>query len=81
MEQIRNETTVTVTAKEAAQYIGISYWLLLDMAKRSQIPCIRCGDRVLFRKETLDLWMQNQETKSVQPERSSESGVIRKIKA
>lgn len=50
---------VTITAKDVAKYIGISYWLILDMAKKNQIPCIHAGDRVLFRKGTLDRWMQD----------------------
>lgn len=64
MEDIR---PATLSGKEAAKYLGISYWLILDLAKRNQIPCIHAGTRVLFRKETLDLWMQNQEIKSMQP--------------
>lgn len=72
--------TATITAKEAAKYIGISYWLVLDMAKKNLIPCIHAGDRVLFRKETLDRWMENQETQSIQPINSG-YGNIRKINA
>jgi len=73
--------SVTINAKEAAQYIGISYWLILDMAKKCIIPCIHAGDRVLFRKETLELWMQNQETQSMQPEKPAGYGTIRRVKA
>lgn len=57
---------ITMTAKEAAEYIGVSYWHLLETAKRKQIPHVRVGARVLFRKETLDRWMANQEVLSVQ---------------
>ena len=70
---------VTINAKEAAQHIGISYWLILDMAKKSLIPCIHAGDRVLFRRETLDLWMQNQEMQSVQPEKEAGYGTLRRV--
>ncbi|PWA12080.1 DNA-binding protein [Pueribacillus theae] len=70
----------TMTAKEAAQYIGVSYWLILEMAKRGEIPCIRAGKRVLFRNEALDLWMSGQEMRSMQQSVSNkEYGVLRKI--
>ncbi len=65
---------VTLTAREGAEYIGISYWLILELVKRRQIPAIRvgghtgghAGGRVLFRRESLDLWMSEQEGKVVE---------------
>lgn len=53
-------------AKEAAAYVGISYWLLLELTKKHELPFIAAGGRKLFRKESLDLWMANQEAQSVQ---------------
>lgn len=55
----------TLKAKEAAGYLGISYWLILEMAKRGEIPHIRAGSRVLFRRESLDGWMDEQEQANV----------------
>ena len=73
----------TITGKEAAKYIGISYWLVLDLAKKGKIPCIKAGDRYLFRKETLDRWMQDQEAESIQPVDMNNVGIgkIRRINA
>ena len=51
----------TFKAREAAEYLGVSYWLILEMAKRGEIPHIRAGRLVLFRKEALDRWMDEQE--------------------
>ncbi len=51
----------TLRAKEAAKYLGVSYWLILEMAKKREIPHIRAGSLVLFRRETLDSWMKEQE--------------------
>ncbi|MBI0578612.1 excisionase family DNA-binding protein [Neobacillus cucumis] len=56
----------TLSAKEAAKYIGISYWSILEIAKRKDIPCIRIGSRVLFRKDAIDNWMVDREVESVQ---------------
>ena len=55
----------TLKAREAAAYLGVSYWLLLEMAKRGEVPHIRAGKLVLFRKEALDDWMRQQERLSV----------------
>lgn len=57
---------VTMTAKDTAAYLGISYWKLTMMCKAKEIPHIRYGNRLLFRKETIDRWMANQETMSLQ---------------
>ncbi|MDR3587510.1 MAG: excisionase family DNA-binding protein [Desulfosporosinus sp.] len=71
---------VTMKAKEAAVYVGISYWLLLEMTKKGELPFIAAGGRKLFRKESLDLWMANQEAQSLQtkPEPTGH-GALRKV--
>jgi excisionase family DNA binding protein len=61
-----NSISQTLSAKEAAKYIGISYWLILEIAKRKEIPCIRIGSRVLFRKDAIDNWMEEREEESVE---------------
>jgi excisionase family DNA binding protein len=71
---------VTMTAQEAADYLGISYWLILELAKRKDIKHARAGlgrGNLLFRKETLDNWLMEQEEKSIQ---KTEYGKIRKIR-
>jgi excisionase family DNA binding protein len=70
----------TLSAKEAAKYIGISYWLILEMAKRKEIPCIRVGSRVLFRKNAVDSWMAEREVESVQqPFEKKGYGELRRV--
>ena len=49
----------TLTMKEAAQYLGISYWLVNQLVKRKQIPCARVGGRVLFRVKALDEYLSS----------------------
>lgn len=67
-------------AKDAAMYLGISYWLLLELTKKRELPFIAAGGRKLFRKESLDLWMANREVQSVQtnPEPAG-YGTLRKV--
>ena len=53
-----------LTAKEAAsQYFHgtVSYWKILDMAKQNLIPHVRLSGRVLFRPESLNLWISQLE--------------------
>ncbi len=62
---MRTPERSTLKAREAAAYLGVSYWLLLEMAKRGEVPHIRAGRLVLFRKEALDAWMRQQEKLSI----------------
>jgi excisionase family DNA binding protein len=66
-------------AKEAAEYLGISYWLLLELAKKKQIPHFKLGGRVMFRTDTLDLWIKNQEAISISQPQSPGFGQLRRI--
>ena len=55
----------TLTMKEAADYLGISYWLINQLAKRKQIPCSKVGGKFLFRVQVLDEYLRNKEQQSV----------------
>ena len=55
----------TLNAKEAAEYLGISYWLITQLVRRKQIPCSRVGKRILFRKEALDVYLSKKENDSL----------------
>ena len=55
----------TLTAKEAAEYLGILYWLITQLVRRKQIPCSRVGKRILFRKEALDIYLSKKENDSL----------------
>ena len=55
----------TLNAKQAAQYIGISYWTILSLAKQGQIKHFRGGNKILFRQKSLDEWITISENKSI----------------
>lgn len=61
------QTRLTIDAKQAANYIGISYWSLLEMCKRGEIPYILVGNRKLFRTESLTSWLASRETVCTKP--------------
>lgn len=63
--ELEKVTRTTLTMKETAEYLGVSYWLVTQLVKRKQIPCSRVGGKVLFRKEALDNYLQKQEDVSI----------------
>ncbi|UNC92418.1 excisionase family DNA-binding protein [Candidatus Contubernalis alkaliaceticus] len=54
-----------LTVKDAASYMLSSTWKVYMMVKAGELPHFRVGGKILFRKETLDQWMAEQEKKSV----------------
>lgn len=50
---------ITLTAKEAAQFLVISYWHILDLANQGEIPHNIIGKRKYFRKEVLIKYLDN----------------------
>ena len=55
----------TLTMKEAAEYLGISYWLITQLVKRKQIPCSKIGGKFLFRVQALDEYLTKKENDSM----------------
>ena len=55
----------TLTMKEAAEYLGVSYWLINQLVRRKQIPCSKVGGKFLFRVQVLDEYLSSKEQKSV----------------
>lgn len=55
----------TLTMKEAAEYLGVSYWLINQLVRRKQIPCSKVGGKYLFRVQALDEYLKNMEQKSI----------------
>ena len=55
----------TLTMKEAAEYLGISYWLINQLVRQKQIPCSKVGGKYLFRVQVLDEYLNKKEQDSV----------------
>ena len=64
MEQQKVQRT-TLTMKEAAEYLGVSYWLINQLVRRKQIPCSKVGGKFLFRVQVLDKYLSSKEQESV----------------
>ena len=63
--ELEKVTRTTLTMKETAEYLGVSYWLVTQLVKRKKIPCSRVGGKVLFRKEALDRYLNEKEKASI----------------
>ncbi|MDO5555691.1 MAG: helix-turn-helix domain-containing protein [Clostridia bacterium] len=63
MEQEKIRKT-TLTMKETAEYLGVSYWLVNRLVRIKQLPSVRVGGKILFRREALDRYLIEQEEAS-----------------
>ena len=65
MSELPKVERTTLTMKETAEYLGISYWLVNQLVRRKQIPCARVGGRLLFRVQALDEYLKEKEESSI----------------
>ena len=55
----------TLTMREAADYLWISYWLINQLVKKKQIPYSKVGGKFLFRVKALDEYLCKKKLASV----------------
>jgi len=65
MKNLAKVERTTLTMRETAEYLGISYWLVNQLVRRREIPCARVGGRVLFRVQALNEYLKEKEEKSL----------------
>lgn len=58
----------TFNVKEISEYLKCSESLIRKYVRNKSIPYFRVGNRLYFRKESVDLWIQNQELQNMQQE-------------
>lgn len=63
--ELQKVQRTTLTMKEAADYLGISYWLVNQLVRRKQIPCSKVGGKFLFRVKALEEYLNNKEKESI----------------
>jgi excisionase family DNA binding protein len=66
-------------AKEAAAYLGLSYWKLMELRKAGKVPFVDLDGLILFRKEALDAWLIEKEAASTNREDLPVPGKIRRL--
>ena len=50
-----------MNTEETANYLKISMATLYKMIQRNEIPYVRLGSRILFRKNTIDAFLKSKE--------------------
>ena len=63
--ELKTIERTTLTMKESAEYLGISYWLVNQLVRRKQIPCSKIGGKFLFRVQALDEYLTKKEKDSM----------------
>ena len=63
--ELQKVQRTTLTMKEAAEYLGISYWLINQLVRRKEIPSSKVGGKFLFRVQVLDEYLSSKEQESV----------------
>ena len=63
--ELQKVQRTTLTMKEAAEYLGISYWLINQLVRRKEIPCSKVGGKFLFKVQVLDEYLSSKEQESV----------------
>jgi len=61
IEKAKTIKRVTISAQEAADYLGICYDNLISLAREGKIPHIRVGKQYLFRIPSINAWLDEQE--------------------
>jgi excisionase family DNA binding protein len=57
---------VVFNSKQAANYLSIGYYTVLQLARIGDLEHIKNGTNYIFRKEHLDRWLDKQERRSKQ---------------
>ena len=63
--ELQKVQRTTLTMKEAADYLVISYWLINQVVRRKQIPCSKVCGKFLFRIQVLDKYLSKEEKESI----------------
>ena len=67
------DTKRVLDSMEAAQYLGISYWLIRKLVREKKIPHYKIESKTLFTKEILDKYIESslEETKTEEKKKYS----------
>ena len=63
--ELQKVQRTTLTMKEAAEYLGVSYWLINQLVRKKEIPCSKVGGKFLFRVQVLDEYLNSKEKESI----------------
>ena len=52
------------TVREVAQYLALPCGAVYKLVAAGEVPCIRVGGRLRFRKSDIDVWLESRKTLS-----------------
>lgn len=58
-EKLEAKVKRVLDSTEAAQYLGISYWLIRKLVREKKIPYYKIESKTLFTKEILDKYIED----------------------
>lgn len=58
-ENLNTKEKRILDSSEAAQYLGISYWLIRKLVREQKIPYYKIESKTFFTKEILDRYIQD----------------------
>ena len=56
---MENRAKKVMDSAEAAEYLGISYWLIRKLVREKKIPHYKIESKTLFTKEILDKYIED----------------------
>jgi excisionase family DNA binding protein len=57
---------LTINARELSELLGVSIDTIYKMTREKEIPHVALGRRVLYRKESIEQWLKENETRITQ---------------
>lgn len=71
----------TMKSKEAAEYLGITEYRLRTLTKQGEIKHFTAGNRFLYKRKSLDLWLEEIQEASIRKNEEVQGyGKIRRVK-
>jgi excisionase family DNA binding protein len=55
---------LTINAKELSELLGVSIDTIYKMTREKEIPYVPLGRRVLYRRESIEQWLKENELKA-----------------
>lgn len=66
--QLQPIKRTTLTAKEVAEYLGVSVDMIYILAREKKIVHFRIGSRLLFKKDAIDKWIESKMVEGLEDE-------------
>lgn len=73
------ENKIIFNVEEVAKYLKCSISCIRTLVRKKEIPYFRIGNRLNFNKESIDIWIHNQEIQNLNLEKEEVKNYARKI--